>query len=191
VSDTLSKRNFRLTRIANTLTIIRIVLAPILAAMVLYKNPWWLAFIFGWILAGTDKVDGVLARYGSPTRLGAFLDTLADKVLLLVVGWAIVYVDGIWWLPMAIISVREIGMMVYRTYWGKKGLAMPARQSGKYKAFMQGVALSAAMLPPLEPYPNVISFLIWVAVAFTLFSAGQYIVDGRAALSTSGVLEKT
>ena len=190
MSDTISEKTPKLTYVANFLSLSRIILSPVLAWMVLYRNPWWLSFVLGVLVASTDKIDGELARYSKPTRTGAFLDTVADKVLLLFVGWAVVKVGSFSWIPMAIITVREVFMTVYRIYWGKKGLAMPARKSGKYKAFIQAIAIASAMLPLLEGYPLVDDVLIWVAVAITLFSAAQYIMDGKSALSTTGELSK-
>ena len=172
---------------ANSLTIFRFAFAPVLALLVLERNPWWLTFFLGWMLGATDVVDGSLARRANPTKLGAFLDPLADKVVVLAVGYALVAVDRFPLLPIAIITVREIGIQAYRSYWSRKGLAIPARRSAKYKTLIQGVALAAAMCPPLERVPWVADSLLWLAVAFTVVSGAQYLIDGRDALRTTGV----
>jgi CDP-diacylglycerol--glycerol-3-phosphate 3-phosphatidyltransferase len=176
----------RWAQAANSLTVARIALAPVLALLVWYQNPWWLTFWMGWILGATDLIDGSLARRATPTRLGAFLDPLADKVVVLLVGAALVAIDRFPLLPLAIIAVREVAIMVYRSYWVRRGLAIPARKSAKYKTLVQGVALAAALCPPLEPYPLVADTLLWLAVAFTVVSGLQYVVDGRSALRTTG-----
>jgi CDP-diacylglycerol--glycerol-3-phosphate 3-phosphatidyltransferase len=168
------------------LTIFRIAMAPVLALLVWAQNPWWLTFWLGWFLGATDWVDGSLARRATPTRLGAFLDPLADKVVVLLVGAALIAVDRFPALPLILIAVREVAIVAYRSYWGRRGLAIPARKSAKYKTFVQGVALAAAMCPPLEPYPVVADSLLWLAVAFTLFSGMQYVLDGQSALRTTG-----
>lgn len=172
---------------ANSLTIFRFAFAPVLAMLVLYQNPWWLTFWVGWALGATDVIDGSLARRATPTRLGAFLDPLADKVVVLLVGFALVSIGRFGWIPMVIITVREVGIQAYRSYWGRHGLAIPARTSAKYKTLVQGVALAAAMCPPLEDYPWVADTLLWVAVVFTVVSGMQYVLDGRDALRTTGV----
>jgi len=172
---------------ANSLTILRFVGAPIVAVMVFAQNPWWLTFVFGLSLATTDYFDGNLARRAEPTRLGTFLDPLADKAVVLLVGYALVSIDRFHWIPIALIAVREVGLTIYRSYWGRQGLAIPARTSAKYKAVVQGAALLAAVCPPFEPYPWVADLLLWVAVAFTLYTGAQYLVDGRGALRTTGV----
>ncbi len=182
----LTDSDLRLRRIANSLTIARIALAPLVAWLILYRNPWWFSCIFLFVLGLTDRVDGDIARKVGPTRRGAFLDTLADKVLLLFAGYALVVEGSFWWLPMTLIAIRELGMMAYRIYWSRFGLSVPARLSGKYKAIMQGFALLGAMFPPLEDRPDIVSMLLWVAVAFTVVSAVQYVLDGRKALSTTG-----
>jgi CDP-diacylglycerol--glycerol-3-phosphate 3-phosphatidyltransferase len=171
---------------ANALTVFRFAMAPVLAALVAAKNPWWLTFWMGWFLGFTDMLDGSFARRASPTRLGAFLDPLADKVVVLFVGFTLVGIGRFPLLPILIIAIREGGIMLYRSYWSRNGLAIPARRSAKYKTLVQGVALAAAMCPPLEPYPWVADSLLWLAVAFTLVSGLQYLVDGREALRTTG-----
>lgn len=171
---------------ANSLTVIRFVMAPVLALLILAENPWWLTFWLGWSLGATDFLDGSFARRATPTKLGAFLDPLADKVVVLLAGFALVSIGRFPALPIIIITVREVGIMIYRSYWGRRGLAIPARKSAKYKTFVQGVAIAAAMCPPLEPHPWVADTLLWIAVAFTLVSATQYLIDGRGALRTTG-----
>lgn len=176
----------RWARAANALTVLRFVMAPVLAVLVAAQNPWWLTFWIGWGLGATDVIDGSLARRASPTRLGAFLDPLADKVVVLLVGFTLVGIGRFALLPMAIIAIREVGIMAYRSYWTRQGLAIPARRSAKYKTLVQGVALAAALCPPLEPYPWVADGLLWLAVGFTVISGAQYVVDGRDTLRTTG-----
>lgn len=171
---------------ANGLTIARFLLAPVLALLVLEQNPWWLTFWLGWALGATDLFDGQLARQAAPTRFGAFFDPLADKLVVLLTGFALVQIDRFPLLPMVLIAVREIGIMVYRSYWGRRGLAVPARTSAKYKTFVQGIALAAAMCPALDSALWVADALLWLAVAFTVVTGLQYINDGSDALRTTG-----
>ncbi len=171
---------------ANALTIVRVVLAPVLALMIAHRNPWWLSFWLGWFLGLTDFLDGRLARRSTPTRVGAFLDPLADKAVILLAGFALVGVGRFHWLPVAIIAIRELAITVYRSYWGRRGLAIPARKSGKYKTFVQGIAVAAAMCPALDGSLWVADVLLWFAVAFTVYSGVQYAMDGRDALRVTG-----
>ena len=61
------------------------------------------------------------------TRSGAFLDPLADKVLVLGAMWAIVAIDGFWWLPVALITRAGGGDLGLPLVLGPPGLAVPAR----------------------------------------------------------------
>lgn len=171
---------------ANALTISRLLLAPVFALMIIQKNPSWLTFVFGWVLGATDFFDGKLARGATPTKFGAFFDPLADKAVVLLGGFALVHLGRFGWVPMVLIAIREFGIQGYRSYWSREGLAIPARRSGKYKVFVQGIAIAAATLPLLEDTPIVADVLLWVAVAFTLVSGAQYLLDGRDALRTTG-----
>ena len=171
---------------ANSLTVLRIVATPLLVVLILRQNPWWLTFWLGWFLGFTDLADGRLARRSVPTKFGAFLDPLADKVVVLAVGYALVAIGRFSWVPLTIIAARELAIMAYRSYWARRGLAIPARTSAKYKTFVQGVALAAALCPPLETQPWVADALLWLAVAFTVVTGVQYALDGRSALRRGG-----
>lgn len=69
--------------VANQLTLLRMLLIPALVILVVYGLNGWALVVF--IVAGvTDALDGVLARWwGQPTSLGALLDPMADKLLLI------------------------------------------------------------------------------------------------------------
>jgi CDP-diacylglycerol--glycerol-3-phosphate 3-phosphatidyltransferase len=171
---------------ANALTISRITMAPVLAMMIAYRNPWWVSFWFGWFLGFTDFLDGRLARRSAPTRVGAFLDPLADKAVILLAGGVLVAIGRFWWLPMALIALREFALMAYRSYWGRRGMAIPARTSAKYKTLVQGIAVAAAMCPALDGQLWVADVLLWFAVIFTVVSGLQYAWDGQSALRVTG-----
>jgi CDP-diacylglycerol--glycerol-3-phosphate 3-phosphatidyltransferase len=171
---------------ANSLTISRFLLAPVLAALVLKQNPWWLTFWFGWALGATDLFDGKLARQAEPTRFGAFFDPLADKLVVLLAGFALVNIGRFPLLPLVLITVREVGIMAYRSYWSRRGLAVPARKSAKYKVFVQGIAIAAAMCPALDGALWVADAILWLAVVFTIVTGLQYLADGSDALRSTG-----
>lgn len=175
---------------ANALTIARIVFAPPLFAIILladeHKGASWFAFALGFVIALTDNFDGKLARRWGTTRSGAFLDPLADKIVVLGVSLCLVIVDRYFWVPVAIIAMRELAISGWRARWARRGLAIPARRSAKYKAVVQGIALLAAVLPPLEHHALPIGILLWIAVAFTVVTGLQYAFDGQRALSRTG-----
>jgi CDP-diacylglycerol---glycerol-3-phosphate 3-phosphatidyltransferase len=171
---------------ANALTIGRIAATPVLIALIIVQNPWWVTFWLGWALGATDLLDGRLARRSGPTRSGAFLDPLADKILALGCFYALVWIDRFAVVPVLLITARELGISAYRSYWARRGLAVPARRSAKAKTLVQGLAIAAALAPPLDGSPWVADSMLWLAVAFTVFTGLQYVIDGRAALRSTG-----
>jgi CDP-diacylglycerol--glycerol-3-phosphate 3-phosphatidyltransferase len=146
----------------------------------------WAAFVLGLVVALTDNFDGRLARRQGTTRSGAFLDPLADKIVVIGVMVCLVGVGRYWWLPVALVAAREAAISAWRTYWARRGLAIPARRSAKYKTLVQGVALLIAVLPPLEDADRFVGTVLWIAVAFTIVTGLQYAMDGRNALSRTG-----
>lgn len=172
---------------ANGLTVGRLLLAPLLALMILDEGRPWLTFALAMVLGASDFFDGKLARYARPTKVGAFVDPLADKAVVLLAGFALVEIGRFPLLPWIVIAVREIGIQVYRSYWVRQGFAIPARPSAKYKVFVQGLVIAFALFPPFDDAPWIADITLWLAVAFTLVSGAQYVIDGRRALRTSGV----
>ena len=90
------------------------------------------------------------------------------------------------WLPVVLLTVREVGITGYRLWFARRGLAVPARRSAKWKTTIQGVALLLAIMPPLEDADLVVQACLWVAVAFTLVTGAQYLLDGDRATSATG-----
>lgn len=172
---------------ANAITVARLLLSPVLFAMVLADGPTYGAFVLGFLIAATDGVDGYLARRMGTTRSGAFLDPLADKVLVLGTMASLVRVDVLPVLPVLLVAARELGISVYRSYWARRGLAIPARKGAKVKTVVQEAALGFALLPPFgHQRPSVAVAVLWLAVALTLWTGLQYVWDGRQAMSTTG-----
>ena len=184
-------RSAGMTHPANLLTIMRLLFAPLLFWLVLAaqdtRGVSWAVFGLGVALAGTDFFDGRVARRANVvSRSGAFLDPLADKVVILGSGFCLVVVERYWWLPVTIMALRELGITAWRSRWARHGLALPARRSAKYKTLVQGVALAMAVMPTLGDQDTLIDVALWIAVAWTLVSGVQYLIDGQSALSSTG-----
>lgn len=173
---------------ANAVTIGRLVGAPPLWILVAISGPSYVALGLWVALAVTDGLDGWIARRMGTTRSGAFLDPLADKALVIGAMWAVVVAGGFWWLPVALISVREAAISVFRTYWGRRGLAVPATGWAKLKTVVQSVAVGFALLPPVaEQQEWLVAGALWVAAALTLVTGVQYLVEGSRATAPGGV----
>jgi len=171
---------------ANGITMIRLVLTPALLVMIVREPSSWAAAGFWTVLAFSDGIDGYLARKHGTTRSGAFLDPLADKVLVLGAMFALVAAGRFWVLPVALIAVREVAISVYRTHLGRQGLAVPARTLGKAKTVVQEMAVGFALLPLTSELHLLATGVLWVSVALTWVSGAQYLLDGRSAATTLG-----
>lgn len=169
---------------ANLITVLRLICSPILLVMIVKEPTTWAAAGFWTILAFSDGVDGYLARRHGTTRSGAFLDPLADKVLVLGAMFALVAAGRFWILPVALIAVREVAISVYRSLLGRQGLAVPARFSGKVKTVVQEFAVAAALFPVTGGHHLLAVVLLWAAVVITWTSGAQYLIDGRGAVTS-------
>ena len=165
---------------ANALTMLRVLATPVLLIMVLSGGPAWPAFALWVMVTVTDVADGVVARRQGATRSGAFLDPLADKVLVLGVMIALVANDHLWWVPVALIAVREVAISAYRSWAGRRGISIPARPWAKVKTVVQDVAVGCTLVPDTgDLWHGFVNGVLWVAVALTLVTGAQYLADGR------------
>ena len=92
-------------------------------------------------LASTDFLDGWVARRQGATTSGAFLDPLADKVLVIGALAALASVDLCSWLPVVLIAARELVISLYRSALARRGVSVPARPLAKLKTAFQDVAI--------------------------------------------------
>ncbi|MGA2836621.1 MAG: CDP-alcohol phosphatidyltransferase family protein [Acidimicrobiales bacterium] len=166
---------------ANAITVVRLLATPVVIVMIMLWGASWLTFVFAGLLAMSDGIDGWVARRQGTTRSGAFLDPLADKVVVLGALVALVAKGIVWWLPVAVIAVREIAMSVYRSVAGRNGISIPARNSAKLKTLVQDIAIGMCLAPPLATYHGLLAAGMWVAAFLTVFTGAQYFVDGRRA----------
>lgn len=170
---------------ANAITLARLAVTPVLLMMIIDSGATWPALALWILLAATDGVDGYLARKQGTTRSGAFLDPLADKVLVLGAMVTLVGVDRFWWLPVALIAIRELGVQVLRSYWARRGLAIQARYWAKVKTVVQEVAVGFALLPiTADDHEWLASSTLTIAVVLTLFTGAQYVTEGSRAASS-------
>jgi CDP-diacylglycerol--glycerol-3-phosphate 3-phosphatidyltransferase len=171
---------------ANAVTITRLLLAIPLLMLILDQPSSWPAVALWIILCVTDGIDGYLARRQGATRSGAFLDPLADKVLVLGAMIALVAAGEFWWVPVAIISVREIVISGFRSFWGRRGLAVPATQWAKVKTVVQEVAVGFALLPLTADHQWIANTVLWAAVVLTVATGIRYVQDGSRATRITG-----
>jgi len=165
---------------ANAITLARLAMTPVLLSSIVETGDAWSTLALWILLAGSDGIDGWLARKQGTTRSGAFLDPLADKFLVLGALICLVVEGMFWWVPVAIIAVREISLTLYRSWLGKRGISLPARWSAKVKTVVQEVAVGFALLPlTAQDQEWIATSALWAAVVLSTFSGIQYLVDAR------------
>lgn len=164
---------------ANVITIARLVLAVPTLFLIVDRGSSWLTVALWFVLSVTDGLDGWLARRDGTTRAGAFLDPLADKFLA-VGGFTALAIRGdTSWIPVLIIAGREVAISLYRSYEGRRGVSLPARQLGKWKTFIQMCAIGFVLLPFTADAHTLQNVVIWSAVALTVVSAVDIVVAAR------------
>jgi CDP-diacylglycerol---glycerol-3-phosphate 3-phosphatidyltransferase len=170
---------------ANYVTIARLLVAPLLVVAITDGGPSWWVFAVWTVLCLTDGVDGYLARRHGATRSGAFLDPLADKILVLGALFALVAIERFWIVPAAIIAVREVAISMYRSYWARRGLSIPARPSAKLKTVTQQLAVGFALIPAAANPVWLADGLLWAAVVLTVGTGLHYLYDGSRAADSA------
>lgn len=179
VTPSLTHGGLRSARFLAAGTATRIVLTPVVMALVLSGDAAGLATVLFCAAAATDWIDGRLARrWGVTSKLGSFLDTTADKLLVSGVLIALLAVDRVSPWIVALILGREIVLMAVRGLVAAEGEVMAPSMLGKLKASIQFVAIALAILRPGDPLGGLFidEWAMLAAVVVTVWSGADYLV---------------
>lgn len=163
---------------------VRIVVSPVIMALLL-SHSFTAAGILFLVAAVTDWFDGRLARrWGVTTRLGSFLDTTADKLLVTTALVGLVAVDRASpWVALVIIA-REFTILGLRAAVAAGGLQFETSMLGKWKATVQFAAVALAMFRPDviigDAYLD--QWAMVVAAIVTAWSGADYLARSSSAL---------
>lgn len=178
--------------LANWLTVLRIVLIPVFVTLLVYRRPGWALAVFS-VAALTDWLDGWVARSrGMASRLGAFLDPVADKLLLTAAFVTLTYLKAIpFWITAVVIS-RDTMLVVGALTMHVAGVRIYPRPSwvGKAATFFQVLAVVTGMLARWFQLPLAPRTVVWIAALFTIVSGLQYLVQGVRFLNAANVVER-
>ncbi len=189
--------------VPNLLTLSRIVAVPLLAALL-----WWpdwrlgygLAFALYCLMGITDYFDGYVARsYGAVSRLGAFLDPIADKIMIAAVILVLAaqgvlrgpYVGDMHVIAGLVILIREIAVSGLREFLGGIQVSVPVSQLAKWKTTFQMICFGALILGNATPWwnvwlggiemnvPHTLGLItLWAAAALTVITGWDYLRVG-------------
>lgn len=183
----------------NLLTLSRIVAVPLLAWFL-----WWpgwatgyaLGFALYCLMGITDYFDGYLARaQGTVSKLGVFLDPIADKIMVAAVvlllvgtratgthGAAPAIISGIHQIAALVILLREIAVSGLREFLAQVRVSVPVSRLAKWKTTLQLVALGALILGgavPESPWVAQVGLVaLWIAAVLTLVTGWDYLRAG-------------
>ncbi len=128
--------------IPNQLTALRILLVPVFVALLLQSDPYLKLFgvIVFTVASLTDLYDGYHARkYGVETRLGAFLDPLADKLLITAAFLLYVWMGYLVLWMVILVVVRDVVVTSLRIYAEYKNRPVVTSMEAKYKTLVQNL----------------------------------------------------
>ncbi len=173
----------------NLLTLSRIVAVPLLVWFL-----WWpdweagygIAFVLYCLMGITDYFDGYLARSsGAVSRLGIFLDPIADKIMVAAVILILVGtrdIPGIHVIAALVILLREIAVSGLREFLAQVQVSVPVSQLAKWKTTLQLVSLGAIILggsvPEMVWVHSVGIVALWGAAFLTLLTGWDYLRVG-------------
>lgn len=176
-------------RLPNILTMSRIMLIPAVVACFFFlefPTANWVAVIIYFIASITDFFDGYIARiYGSTSKLGQFLDPVADKLMVSSIILLLVAFDkitGIHVVAALIIMVREITVSGLREFLAEIKVSVPVTRLAKWKTTFQLFALGALILgaaaPSWLPAEDIGLVTLWLAAILTIVTGYDYLRVG-------------
>lgn len=177
----------------NVITLTRILLIPVFIVLYMLQQDWSIfsASVLFALAALTDWLDGYLARRLNQTTLfGAFLDPVADKLIVVAALIILVSYHNNPWLtlPSLIIVGREIVISALREWMAEvnDSVAVAVSYLGKIKTTLQMIALTLLLSQPVGEESIALQagyLLLYVAAVMTLWSMWQYLQAARSSLS--------
>ena len=165
----------------NALAFFRILLAPLMFFMLVNAPGIFTQIHISWInyfaalifviASVTDFFDGYIARsWDQKTKLGAILDPLADKMLILAAFLGLMMLGRASAWAVYLILIREFFITGFRVVMASDGVEVAASMAGKVKTVSQMFAVGFLLMSWLGG-----ELLLWIAVALTLYSGFEYI----------------
>jgi cardiolipin synthase len=183
-----------LTSLPNLLTLSRILVIPPIVALFFTDGeaPRWITLGLYAVACVTDFFDGYLARsMGQISRLGRFLDPVADKLLVASVILMLVAtgrISGLVVLPALIILMREILVSGLREHLATISVGVPVSRLAKWKTMIQMFSLGFLIVHDASPIwiPSVLigEIGVWAAAILTLITGYDYLRAGLDHLTT-------
>jgi CDP-diacylglycerol--glycerol-3-phosphate 3-phosphatidyltransferase len=180
----------RLVNLPNALTVLRLAVVPVFAALLLSDHGsstagrYWATLFFALAII-TDRYDGLIARRrGQVTEFGKLADPIADKALT---GTALLGLSILgllpWWVTLVIL-VREVGVTVLR-FWVIRHGVIAASRGGKAKTVLQAVAIGLYILPVTGFLASARWWVMGAALVLTVVTGIDYVYRALTLRRTS------
>jgi cardiolipin synthase len=178
--------------LANWLTVLRIVLVPVFVTLLVYQRPAWALTVF-MAASLTDLLDGWVARSrGMASRLGAFLDPLADKLLVTASFVTLTYLKVLPFWITAVVITRDVLLVVGALLVHMVGIRIRPRPTwvGKAATLFQILTVLSGLLDRYFQLPVAPGLIMGGAAVFTVVSGCQYLIQGMRFLNATGADER-
>ncbi|RMH16453.1 MAG: CDP-diacylglycerol--glycerol-3-phosphate 3-phosphatidyltransferase [Acidobacteria bacterium] len=167
-----------MAHLPNALSCFRILLVPILVAVLLteFDGKEWVGLALFLLAALTDLLDGWVARrWGLVTRLGKLLDPAADKILTSAAFISLVELGlAPAWVVVTIVA-RELTISTLRSVMAAQNVVVAASWSGKVKTVVQVVAISLLIMNArLGVWQPLGTFALYLALVLAVYSGIEY-----------------
>ena len=169
----------RIWTVPNQITFLRLGFLPVFLMLIAYDRYRWALLVL--VVSGlSDGIDGLLARsLNQRSALGAYLDPIADKLLLSSSFVLLAFKKQLaWWLTILVLSRDVLILIVAVVILLVSGYRpFPPSFYGKLTTFFQIVFVFAVVLAAAYPYPHweeVNRVIIYTVTAFTVFSGFHY-----------------
>ncbi|UCG12937.1 MAG: CDP-alcohol phosphatidyltransferase family protein [Deltaproteobacteria bacterium] len=175
--------------IPNLFTILRVLLTPVLVILLLENRLEYALFVF--VVAGvTDGLDGLIARlYKQKSRLGAYLDPLADKLLLATTYIMLAVLRLVpSWLTVIVLSRDVLIVMgVFILFMQDLPFEIKPSLSSKLTTFTQIITVIITMTTAIVgPHQIVLNVMFYLTGAVTIVSWVQYMGRGLRIMQEAG-----
>jgi CDP-diacylglycerol--glycerol-3-phosphate 3-phosphatidyltransferase len=180
----------RLVNLPNALTVLRLLVVPVFAVLLLSDHGdspagrYWATLFFALAII-TDRYDGLIARRtGQVTEFGKLADPIADKALT---GTALIALSVLgllpWWVTLVIL-VREVGVTVLR-FWVIRHGVIAASRGGKAKTVLQALAIGLYILPLTGVLASARWWVMGAALVLTVITGVDYVYRALTLRRTS------
>jgi cardiolipin synthase len=177
---------FSIKAIPNWMTIIRILMAPLIAVLIWIDRPdfgYAFALYIYTAASVTDFIDGYMARrLNVVSPFGEMLDPIADKMLIACALLALAHVTTVGWVfmvPALVIIIREFMISGLREFLAKRSFSAPVTGLAKWKTTFQILAIGFLIGAPGFPgFPFALEIglgLLWMAAILTIITGYGYV----------------